>query len=87
MLIVTEAACSLAAELLNNADVSGDVAVRVFFEGDDLAMQMDHPLEGDSSFDHNGRVVLILAEDVMAQIGSQTLDIEETDDGPTLAFC
>ena len=50
-------------------------------------MQMDHPLEGDSSFDHNGRVVLILSEDVMAQIGSQTLDIEETDDGPTLAFC
>ncbi len=24
---------------------------------------------------------------VMAEFGSQTLDIEETDDGPTLAFC
>lgn len=87
MLIVTEAACSLAAELLDSADAAGDVAVRVFFEGDDLAMQMDHALDGDSAFDHNGHVVLILAEDVMAGLGSQTLDIEETDDGPTLAFC
>ena len=87
MLIVTEAACSLAAELLDNAQAADDVAVRIFFDGDDLAMQMDHQLEGDSAFDHNGRVVLILAEDVMAEIGSQTLDIEETPDGPTLAFC
>ena len=87
MRIVTEAACSLAAELLDNAQAADDVAVRVFFEGDDLAMQLDHSLEGDSSFDHNGRVVLILAEDVMAEIGSQTLDIKETADGPTLTFC
>ena len=42
MLIVTEAACSLAAELLDNAQAVDDVAVRLFFEGDDLAMQMDH---------------------------------------------
>ena len=87
MLIVSEAACSLAAELLDNAKAADDVAVRLFFKGDDLAMQMDHHLEGDSAFDHKGRVVLILSEDVMAEIGSQTLDIKETADGPTLAFC
>lgn len=44
--------------------------MRVFFQGDDIAMQMDY-----------------LAEDVMAELGSQTRDIEETPDGPTLAFC
>ena len=87
MLIVTEAACSLAAELLDNAQAEEDVAVRVFFEGDDIAMQMDHLLDGDSAFDHKGRTVLIMTEEVAAQIGLQTLDIEETKDGPILAFC
>lgn len=87
MLIVTDAACSYAAQVLDNADAPDDVAVRLLIDGDDLAMQMDKPSEGDSTFDHDGRVVLIIAEDVVAAIGIQTLDIDETDDGPTLAFC
>ena len=87
MLIVTEAACSYVAEVLENAEARDDVAVRLFIDDDDLSMQMDRQRPGDSAYDHKGRVVLVIADDVVAEIGTQTLDIEETDDGPTLAFC
>ena len=82
MLTITEAAGAHMAEVL--ADTQEDFAIRFVLAGQNLEPQLDKPRSGDTTFDHNGRTVLILDEDVSQMLAERTLDMQETHEGPRL---
>lgn len=86
MLAVTEAASGHLAELLTNVEAPQGVAVRFVREEDGLAMSMDNPQSGDTTFDHDGRTVFAVEDEVAQLLTQNTLDIEDSDDGPQLAL-
>lgn len=84
MLTVTTAAAAHLAQMLGAAEAPDDVAVRFVVEGSSLALTLDRPGPGDATFDHSGRMVLLLDEDVSELLADNTLDVEQTDAGSKL---
>jgi len=85
MLTMTDAAAGYLSDVLEKANVSPDTAVRLVVEADGLAPALDTARPGDTTFDHEGRKVLLLdalASDVLAD---RTLDVHSTDDGLRLS--
>jgi Fe-S cluster assembly iron-binding protein IscA len=49
-----------------------------------LKMRLASPRPSDTTFDHNGRIVLVRAEKVSAHFEGRTLDLRDTDHEPQL---
>lgn len=86
MLTVTDAACAFLAELLTEADAPEGVAIRFIIEEQGLAMRLDNHHDGDDSFNHGERLVLLVDEEMSVILDEKTLDVEESDEGPKLAL-
>ena len=86
MLTVTDLAAAHLAELLSDADAPEDVAIRFMLDDEGLALALDGFQEGDHTFSHGERLVLLLDDEASALLSDQTLDVEETEDGPELAI-
>ncbi|MFQ5895681.1 MAG: hypothetical protein ACE5JJ_07690 [Nitrospinota bacterium] len=86
MLTLTEAAGARLAYLLDEAEAPEDVAVRIVLEGRNLALKLDGARPDDATFAHEGRTVLLLDQKVSQLLADDTLDVEDTDDGPKLAL-
>ena len=84
MFIVTEAAGGYLTAVLDNANASEETAIRFVLEGNTLTPQLDNTYPGDKTFDHEGRMVLILDAQVSQVLDDNTLDIEATEEGPKL---
>ena len=85
MFIITDAAGEYLITVLERAKASEDTAVRIRVHDDDaLSPVLDTPRPGDESFDHQGRLVLVLDARARDYLGDTMLDIEETPDGPKL---
>ena len=84
MFIVTEAAGGYLTAVLDNANASEETAIRLVLEGNTLTPQLDNAHPGDATFDHEGRMVLMLDAQVSQVLDDSTLDIEATDEGPKL---
>ena len=84
MFIVTEAAGGYLTAVLDNANASEETAIRFVLEGNTLAPKLDNARPGDETFDHEGRMVLMLDTQVSQVLNDSTLDIEATDEGPKL---
>jgi Fe-S cluster assembly iron-binding protein IscA len=84
MLTVTAAAGEHLAQVLG--DTQEDVAIRFVLAGQNLEPKLDTPRSGDTTFDHNGRTILILDEGVSQMLAGQTLDMQETHEGPRLTL-
>jgi len=84
MFIVTEAAGGYLTAVLDNAHTSDETAIRFVLEGNTLTPQLDNTRPGDETFDHEGRMVLILDAQVSQVLDDNTLDIEATEEGPKL---
>jgi hypothetical protein len=76
MLTLTEDAGALLAEILNQEGVSQDVAIRLVYEGEGLAMQADNERPGDESFKHEGRTVLVIDQQISELLTDNTLDAD-----------
>jgi len=76
MLTVTEGAAARLAEILAAENCPTDIAIRFVFDGRDLAMQADNQRPGDATFEHAGRVVLLLDEEVAQLLENQILDLD-----------
>jgi hypothetical protein len=77
MLAVTDAAGAYLAQLLSDHDLSEDVAVRFIVEEQGLSLRQDNERPGDTTFEHEGRTVLLLDEQVSELLSADTLDIED----------
>ena len=84
MFIVTEAAGGYLTAVLDNANASEETAIRLVLEGNTLTPQLDNARPGDETFDHEGRMILMLDAQVSQVLDDSTLDIEATDEGPKL---
>lgn len=76
MLTVTEAASARLAQILSQQGLPEDIAVRLVHEGQGIALQQDSERAGDTTFQHEGRTVLLLDAEVSALLAGNTLDIE-----------
>ncbi len=86
MLTLTEAAGDQLTKILDDSNAPQEMAVRLVAGEKGLAMAADQPKPEDTTFDHNGRTVLVLDEQVAQVLDARTLDVEETDEGRALTL-
>jgi Fe-S cluster assembly iron-binding protein IscA len=86
MLTMTEAAGAHLIDLLGEAEVPEDVAIRFVVESEELTLRLDKEQPGDETLSHDGKTVLLLDEQMSPMLAGKTLDIEESDDGPKLSL-
>lgn len=78
VLTVTEAARARLAQMLKQRDALEDIAVRFVYEGQGIALQYNSERTGDTTFQHEGRTVLLLDAQVSELLAENTLDLEGT---------
>jgi len=76
MLTVTEAAGARLAQILAQEDFPDEVAIRLVREERGIGMQPDSERPGDATFEHDGRLVLLLDEQTSQLLVDDTLDVE-----------
>ena len=86
MLTVTEAAGVYLTQILDQANVASDTAVRFVAEENKLTPYLDNARPGDATFDHDGRIVLMLDADISQALTNKTLDVEDAATGPQLVL-
>ncbi len=84
MLTLTEAGGAQLAKLL--ADEGSSAVARLLFREDDLDLVLHDVLPGDVAYDHDGRTVLVLDEQVSQLLEEATLDAKDTGDGTELTL-
>lgn len=82
MLTLTTSAAARLSSLLSGASL--DRAVRLVRQNERLKIRRDQARAGDTTFAHEGRVVLVLDARMAKSLQSRTLDVRETDRGPRL---
>lgn len=86
MFVITEAAGVYLCNVLDRAQVPEDTAVRFVMEEGSLETRLDTARDGDATFDHEGRKVLLLDAEVSEVLDTSTLDVEPTAEGPRLVL-
>ena len=82
MLTITDKACARLSEILSRHPAKS--VIRIGRKDGRMKMRVASAQPNDERFDHNGRIVLVLAQRVSAQFKSGTLDLRETERGPKL---
>jgi hypothetical protein len=85
MLTMTDAAAGYLSDVLEKANVSSDTAAHLVVEADGLAPALDSARPGDTTFNHEGRKVLLLDALASEVLADRTLDVHSTEDGPSLS--
>ena len=84
MVTVTYTAAEHIAYTLCEHEVRDDVVLRMKSTKDGIEMQPDKIRPGDETFDHNGKVVLVLDQQTLQFFGNNTIDLTTDDDGSHL---
>ena len=84
MVSVTYTASEHLAYMLSEHQVRGDVVLRIKLTKGGVEMQPDKMRPGDETFDHNGKVVLVLDQQTLQLLGNKTIDLMTDDDGSHL---
>lgn len=86
MLTLTEAAGSHLAHVLADKECPEDMAVRLVCANAGHSLVLDNRKAGDSTIEYGGRMILLLDATAVKLLDSETLDVEQTDDGAKLFF-
>lgn len=87
MLSVTDAACEHFAQMLDQANAPEGTSIRLVAKEEGLGIQPDSSREGDSTYDHDGRTVLVVEERIAQGLGEHTIDVEgQTEGEPRLVI-
>ena len=86
MVTVTYTAAERMAYMLSEDQVHDDVVVRIKCTKGGVEMQPDKIRPADETFDHNGRVVLVLDRQTSRLLGNKTIDLMTDDDGSHLTL-
>ena len=84
MVTVTYSAAEHMAYTLSEHEVRDEVVLRIKFTKGGVEMQPDKIRPGDETFDHNGKVVLVLDQQTSQLLGNKTIDLMTDDDGSHL---
>lgn len=77
MLAVTEAATELLAKVIDDNNLEANLAVRLVAEDEGVAMKPDEAAEGDVSWTHGDRIVLLVDEQVAEGLDGHLMDVED----------
>jgi hypothetical protein len=86
MFVMTPAAGVYLHAVLDKAQVPEETAIRFVIEDNSLNTRLDTSRPGDATFDHDGRKVLILDEQVSQLLDTSTLDVQPTPEGERLVL-
>jgi hypothetical protein len=86
MVMMTETAGEYLTTVLDDANVVEERAVRLVIEGDTLTPRLDTARPGDTTCEHEGRIVLVLDEQVSQMLAESTLDVRATEEGLKLVL-
>lgn len=86
MLNLTQAAGGYLSKVLEEASASPETAVRLAVEGEGLQSTLDTVRPGDTTYNHEGRKVLLLDTQASRVLANRTLDVQPTDEGPRLGI-
>jgi Fe-S cluster assembly iron-binding protein IscA len=86
MLTVTKAAGTRLAHYIERQQCRPAVAVRLTQDGRRIMTTVDEKRPGDTTFEHQGRTVLLLDERLAQLLADETLDIRQTDEGDRLTL-
>ncbi len=84
MVTVTYSAAEHMAYTLSEHQVRDDVTLRIELTKGGVEMQPDEIRPGDETFDHNGKVVLVLDQQTSQLLGNKTIDLTADNDGSHL---
>ncbi len=84
MVTVTYSAAEHVAYTLFEHRVRDEVVLRIRFTQGGVEMQPDELRPGDETFDHNGRIVLVVDQQTSEFLGDKTIDLMTDDDGSRL---
>ena len=85
MLQVSTAALTLLKEALESERTEDAHVFRLEFSNDQFVLNLDEAQADDIEYEHDGSTVLAAPRDVADNLlGSTTIDLEATDQGPTL---
>jgi Fe-S cluster assembly iron-binding protein IscA len=87
MFTVTDGAIAKVAEMIENAQAPKSVALRIVAKGEEtFGMRMDGAKPGDTTFDHDGKTVLVLDKEVSESLKERMLDVKNTKKGAELVL-
>jgi len=86
MLTLTQAAGEHLSKLLDESDANDEAAVRLVAREQGLALAADQPRPEDTTFEHDGKTVLILDQQVAEALADRTLDVQDTENGKALSI-
>jgi Fe-S cluster assembly iron-binding protein IscA len=86
MLTVTQDARSVLADILDQGNAPEDVALRLVAESGALHLKPDQERPEDTSFDVDGKTVLVVDEQLASDLSDVVLDAQQTPDGPQLTL-
>ncbi len=72
--------------LLESDEAPENAIVRFEQKEDGLAIRLGNAYLGESTFAHEGRTVLVLDKELCQGLADNTLDVEDTDEGPRLCL-
>ncbi len=84
MLTVTYTAGEHIAYMLCEHEARDDVVLRIKWMKGGIEMRPDKMRPGDETFEHNGKVVLVLDQQTSQLLGNKTIDLMTDDDGSHL---
>jgi hypothetical protein len=86
MFTMTETAGEYLTTVLDDANAAEETAIRLVIDGNTLTPQLDSARPGDATFDHEGRMVLVLDARVTQILDESMLDVRATEEGPQLVL-
>ncbi len=84
MVTVAYSAAEHLAYTLSEHQVRDDVVLRIKMGKGGVGIRQDKIRPGDETFDHNGKVVLVLDQQTSLLLGNKTIDLMTDDDGSHL---
>ena len=86
MFTMTETAGEYLTTVLDDADAAEETAIRLVLDGNTLTPKLDNARPGDATFDHEGRMVLMLDAQLTQVLAESMLDVRATEEGPVLVL-
>jgi hypothetical protein len=86
MLTMTDTAGEYLTTVLDDANAAEETAIRLVLDGNTLTPKLDNARPGDATFDHEGRMVLMLDAQLTQVLAESMLDVRVTEEGPVLVL-
>ncbi len=83
---ITYTAAEHIAYMLSEQQVPDGIVLRIKLRKGGVEIQPDKMRPGDETFDHNGKVVLVLDQQTSQLLGNKTIDLLTDDEGSHLVI-